>query len=149
MLTRTRFDLLMLILLVMVTLLATLPRAMAATPPARSAGLRREFFQTTTTVAQHAVTLAWVASADASSTNPVTYNVLRAPGTCGASGQTFTSLAAGVTVTTYKDTTVVGGQDYCYQVDAEGSNGAVSVNNPTVPAAVPPFPVTGLTESSQ
>lgn len=140
---------LMLILMGAMALAVALPKAQAATPPARSAARRREFFQTTTAAAQHAVTLAWVASADASSTNPVTYNVLRAPGTCGASGQTFTSLAAGVTVTTYKDTTVTGGQDYCYQVDAEGSNGAVSVNNPTVPAAVPPFPVTGLTESSQ
>lgn len=101
--------------------------------------------QTTPT---HSVFLNWVASSDASTSNPVTYNVGRASGAC-ASGQTFTAVTSGLMVTTYKDTTVTGGQDYCYQVSAEGSNGALSVNNPTVTAAVPPFPATSLTASSQ
>lgn len=105
---------------------------------------------TTTTTLQHSVTLNWTASADVSSTNPVTYNVLRAAAISGScTGVAYTSLATGLTTTTYKDTTVVGGTTYCYEVEAEGSNSAVSVNNPTVAAAVPPFPVTGLTQTSQ
>lgn len=104
-----------------------------------------------TTPPSHSATLAWAASVDASAANPVTYRVLRAPGACGTTGQTFAALAAGsaVTATGFVDSTVVGGQTYCYETEAVGANGAVSAPSNTATGAVPPFPASGLSVATQ
>lgn len=109
----------------------------------------------TATPTEHSVTLSWVASADASSSNPVTYTVLRAAAACGTNGQTLTivSGATGITGTSYVDSeatdaAIVGGQTFCYGVEAVGANGATSAPD-EVTAAVPPFPPTGATAQAQ
>ncbi|MGH9528167.1 MAG: hypothetical protein ACRD2F_15920, partial [Terriglobales bacterium] len=89
--------------------------------------------------------LSWVASADASSTNPVTYQVERAPGNCGTAGQVFAAVGSPQAGTTYTDSTVAGGQDYCYRVRSIGQNGAESGPSNLAAGAVPPFPPNGLT----
>jgi hypothetical protein len=133
-----RLYLVLLVLLFLATGFAPLT-ARAAPPPAPRPAM---LYQSGSSVAQHSVTLSWAASSDASSTNPVTYNVLRANGVCGTSGQTFTLLSAGagLSATTFKDTTVLGGQTYAYEVEAVGQNGAVSGPSNCAVGAVPPFP---------
>lgn len=109
---------------------------LAASP--KAAKPKPLMFQTTTPAEAHSVTLTWT-DADFSSANPITFNVLRYNGAC-ASGVTFASIATGVTVETYKDTAVSGGQTFCYEVEAVGQNGAVSGPSNTAAGAVPPFP---------
>lgn len=118
-----------------------MPLARAAPPRPRTARSATLLYQSGSSITQHSVTLSWTGSSDASSANPVTYDVLRATGSCGASGQTFTLLAAGTGVSgpPFTDTTVTGGQTYGYEVEAVGQNGAVSGPSNCAAGAVPPF----------
>ena len=86
----------------------------------------------------HSATLTW-----ADTTNPAgtTYNVYRAAGSCSAS-MTFASIASGVTVKTYVDTTVQPGA-YCYYVKAS-FGGAESVPSKQAGAAIPTDAPSGL-----
>lgn len=63
------------------------------------------------------VDMSWTAAAQ----NPAGtgYNVYRAPGTCAASGQTFTKLnPAPLPGLTYADSSVINGTSYCYYATA-------------------------------
>lgn len=98
----------------------------------------------------HKVTLSWTASADSTTASPGTVSVLRANGSCPATGVpatvttlTTTALAGGP----YTDSGVTAGQ-YCYYVTAT-IGGATSVPSNTSGAPVPTFPPTGLTVTVQ
>jgi len=88
--------------------------------------------------AQHSVTLAWGASADAAANPSLTYNVYRFNGTCPA-GTTpvFTKVnTAPVTGTTFTDSTVALG-NVCYYVTST-LNGAESTPSNTASGVVLP-----------
>jgi hypothetical protein len=77
----------------------------------------------------HSATLKWYAS-----NQTVNYRVWRAPTLTG----TFREIANSITVLTYKDSTVVGGQTYYYKVDARNpKTNLVSGFSNTVRAAIP------------
>jgi cellulose 1,4-beta-cellobiosidase len=104
----------------------------APAPPPAPTGL-------TATPGNAQVALSWTASSGATS-----YNVKRAT----VSGGPYTTIAAGVTATSYTDTTAVNGTTYYYVVSAVNANGE-SANSSEVSAtpsapAVPAAP-TGLT----
>jgi hypothetical protein len=62
---------------------------------------------------QHSVVTSWTATSGAQ------YNVYRAPGTCGTSGQVFTKLnSALISSTSFTDSTPVSGATYCYYATA-------------------------------
>jgi hypothetical protein len=63
----------------------------------------------------HSVTLAWTASV----TPGVTYDAYRSQGCTG----TYTLLASGLTLTTWRDPAVTSGQTYCYVTTALNANG--------------------------
>jgi hypothetical protein len=63
--------------------------------------------------ATHSVTLTWL---DASNPTGTTYNVYRSTGLCSGT-PVFSKLASGVTLLTYKDTSV-GVGNFCYEVTA-------------------------------
>ena len=64
--------------------------------------------------AGHSATLSWAAPSDA--TSGTTYNLYRLAGSCPAAPTTgFTLLSAGITATTYTDSTVTVGS-WCYYV---------------------------------
>jgi fibronectin type 3 domain-containing protein len=91
----------------------------------------------------YSVALSWTAPSPAPTTG---YNVYRAPYTSGACGTYALLNTAAVTVTTYSDTTVVAGAQYCYEVtalDGTAESGPdVLASNPV---SLPPSPPTGLT----
>jgi fibronectin type 3 domain-containing protein len=90
----------------------------------------------------HKVTLTWVASADAA-TQSLTYTVYRAAGAC-SSGATLAALAPLLSSTTYTDTAVTGGAEYCYDVVAVSAAGVVSAPSNQISVSVPLAPPTSL-----
>jgi len=91
----------------------------------------------------HSAKLTW-----ADTLNPVgtTYTVLRATGLCSGT-PSFATLASGVAVMTYIDTTVTPG-NYCYEVEAS-SGGVLSAPSSSVAAPVPSFAPTALSVTVQ
>ena len=88
----------------------------------------------TPVLSQRAVRITWQASSDAAANPSLAYNVYRASSCAGQ----FSKLnAAGVSITTYLDTTVGAGAAYCYQVTAM-LNGRESAPSNQVVAAIPP-----------
>jgi len=89
-------------------------------------------------------------TAPASGTAPSGYNLYRAPYTGSACGTYAALNAAPITATTYTDSTVVAGAQYCYAVTAlvngVESGAAVCSSNPI---SIPPAPPTGLTVKVQ
>jgi hypothetical protein len=85
--------------------------------------------QTTT----HKVVLTWTDTLNPTGT---TYTVLRATGLCSGT-PAFSTLASGITVLTYTDTTVTPG-NYCYEVEAS-VGGVLSPPSNTALAPVPAF----------
>jgi fibronectin type 3 domain-containing protein len=90
----------------------------------------------------HKVTLSWTASADAA-TESLTYTVYRAAGAC-SSGATLAALAPLLTATSYTDTAVTGGGEYCYDVVAVSAAGVVSAPSNQITVSVPLAPPTSL-----
>jgi len=88
----------------------------------------------TPAVCQRTVQITWQASSSAAGNPSLTYNVYRAP-TCA--GQFSKLNGAGVSATTYVDTTVAVGATYCYEVTAV-LNGLESAPSNQAVAAVPP-----------
>lgn len=83
----------------------------------------------------HSVTLSWV---DASNPTGTTYNVYRSTGLCSGT-PVFSKLASGVTVLTYKDTSM-GVGNFCYEVTATVASIEGPASN-TVNPQVQPFAV--------
>jgi hypothetical protein len=96
------------------------------------------FAQTT-----HKVTLTWVDTLNPTGT---TYTIMRATGLCTGT-PSFATLASGVAVLSYTDTTVTPG-NYCYEVEAS-SGGVLSAPSNTALAPVPSFAPTQLTVAVQ
>lgn len=96
----------------------------------------------------HQVTLVWTDTANPAGT---TYNAFRQTGACPATAPTaitgFTQLnASAIAVKAYTDSTVTGGQTYCYIVTAVPSTGPQSAPSNDAQAIVPgAFPPQGLT----
>ena len=90
--------------------------------------------QTTT----HKVTLTW---ADTLNPSGTTYTVLRATGLCSGT-PSFATLASGITVLTYVDSTVTPG-NYCYQVEAS-VGGVLSGPSNSAVAPIPAFAPTAF-----
>jgi fibronectin type 3 domain-containing protein len=104
-------------------------------PPPAPTGL-------TATPGNTQVSLAWNASSGASS-----YDVLRS--TTGSAG-TYTQIASGVAATSYTDTGLTNGSQYCYEVEAAnsaGTSGPSSFACATPALQSPPAP-TGLTATA-
>lgn len=81
----------------------------------------------------HTVTLT-VSSPDTSSTAPGTATILRAAGACPASGvpasgTTLTSTLSVPGTANYTDSTVTGGQTYCYWAKLTAQGGGSGVSN--------------------
>lgn len=97
----------------------------APPPPAAPTGV-------TATAGNAQVTLSWTASAGATS-----YNVMRST----TNGGSYTTIASGLTTTTYTDSSVTNGTTYYYVVDAVSANGT-SPNSTQVSAqpVAPPAP---------
>lgn len=81
----------------------------------------------------HTVTLT-VASPDTSTAAPGTATILRASGACPASGvpSSGTTLTSTLTVAgsaTYSDSSVVGGNTYCYWATLKAAGGGSGVSN--------------------
>jgi hypothetical protein len=91
----------------------------------------------------HKAVLSWVDTLNPSGT---TYTILRATGLCSGT-PAFSTLASGVTTTTYTDSTVTPG-NFCYQVEAT-VGGVLSAPSNSVVGAVPAFPPTQLTVTVQ
>jgi fibronectin type 3 domain-containing protein len=74
---------------------------------------------------QHAATLTWTASADA--TTGMTYNVYRATAACSTT-PTLAKLTSGIVATSYTDTAVTVSATYCYGITAvlNGQESAMS-----------------------
>ncbi len=86
-------------------------------------------------------TLTWADTVNPSGT---TYNVLRATGLCTGT-PTFSTLASGVTGLTYKDTTVVVGNNYCYAVTATFGSLTSAQSNTALATVLPKEPtLTGI-----
>lgn len=91
----------------------------------------------------HSVTLTW---ADTLNPPGTTYNIYRQLGPCPATPPTttagFTKInPASVTVKTYTDTTVLGGQVYCYigtSANTTSESGPSNSAGATVPGTFPP-----------
>lgn len=79
-------------------------------------------------------------------TAPASYNVYRATYASGACGVYAVLNTAAITVTTYTDSSVATGGQYCYEVTAVAANGAESGPDvlPTNPVSLPPAPPTGI-----
>ena len=93
----------------------------------------------------HQVVLNWVAPV--AGDPPTSYDVKRAPAPAGVVGAYVSIASPEPTATTYTDTTVVGGQEYAYEVCSVNSVGESSPCADilvSVPLAVP-NPPTGLT----
>nr|WP_245946532.1 glycoside hydrolase family 6 protein [Paenibacillus cellulosilyticus] len=113
-----------------------IPTSTTSTAPAAPASL-------TATAGNAQVTLSWSASSGATS-----YNVKRAT----TSGGTYTTVATGVTGTTYTNTGLTNGTTYYYVVSAvnsvgESSNSSQASATPVASATVPAAP-TGLTATA-
>nr|WP_224753658.1 glycoside hydrolase family 6 protein [Paenibacillus terricola] len=113
-----------------------IPYSTTVTTPAAPASL-------TATAGNAQVVLSWAASTGATS-----YNVKRAT----TSGGTYTTVATGVTGTSYTNTGLTNGTTYYYVVSAvnsagESSNSSQASATPAAPAAVPAAP-TGLTATA-
>jgi len=106
----------------------------AAAPPPAPTGL-------TATAGNAQVSLSWTASAGAT-----TYNVKRATVTGGP----YTTIATGVTVTSFTDTGLTNGTTYFYVVSAVNANGESPNSNQAsaTPQAAAPAAPTGLTASA-
>ena len=91
----------------------------------------------------HSATLTWTDTANPAGT---TYTVKRATGLCSGT-PTFSSIASGITVKTYLDSTVTPG-NYCYVVTATFA-GIESAASNTASAPVPSFPPAGLSVTVQ
>ena len=81
----------------------------------------------------HTVTLT-VSSPDTSSASPGTATILRATGACPASGvpasgTTLTSSLSVAGTANYSDTSVIGGNTYCYWATLRTSGGGSGVSN--------------------
>ena len=108
-------------------------------PPAAPTGL------TATAVSANQINLSWTASSGATS-----YNVKRAT----VSGGPYTTVATGVTTTSYSNTGLTGGTTYYYVVSAvntggEGANSAQASATTLTPPAVPTTLTATTTSSSQ
>ncbi|MCA1628230.1 MAG: fibronectin type III domain-containing protein, partial [Acidobacteria bacterium] len=101
------------------------------TPPAAPTGL-------TATPSNTQVTLAWTASANATS-----YNVKRAT----TAGGPYASIATGVTTTGYTNTGLANGTTYYYVVSAVNANGE-GANSAEASATTAPAAPTGLTATA-
>jgi fibronectin type 3 domain-containing protein len=103
----------------------------SSTPPTTPTGL-------TATAGDAQVSLTWTASADATG-----YDVLRS--TNGIDG-TYTALTSGVASTSYTDSDVTNGTQYCYEVDASNANGTSDPSSPqcATPTLQAPAAPTGL-----
>jgi fibronectin type 3 domain-containing protein len=88
------------------------------------------------TATAHSVTLTWTAPSDAISSS--TYNEYRLTGACPSTATGFTQLATANTTTTYVDTAVTAGTEYCYYVTQVQSSDESAPSN-TVSATVRPF----------
>lgn len=89
--------------------------------------------------ATHSAVIKWT---DPSNPPGTTYTVLRSTGLCSGT-PAFTSLATGITVMSYTDTTVTPG-NYCYAVEAT-SNGVLSAPSNSALAPVPAFAPVNVT----
>ena len=94
--------------------------------------------------AQHSVTLNWTASSDSTTSSPGTVNVLRAVGTCPASGigtLTYTTLTSTAPAGgPYVDSAVTAGATYCYYLTATiggATSGPSNTAGGTIPTAAP------------
>jgi len=91
----------------------------------------------------YSVLLTW--SAPTVGAAPTGYNVYRAAYASGACGTYAVLNASAVSTTTYTDTTVVAGSEYCYEVTALNgtaeSGPDVLASNPVI---LPPAPPTGV-----
>ncbi len=107
----------------------------ATTAPAAPAGLAA-------TAGNAEVSLSWNPSAGATS-----YDVLRS--TTG-SGGSYSQIASGVGSTSYADTAVTNGTQYCYEVEAANSIGTSGPSSPAcaTPNPQPPPAPTGLTATA-
>lgn len=95
--------------------------------------------------ATHSVLLTWTASA----TSGVTYNVYRSltSGSCKT-----TTVATGLTATTFTDNAVTNGSTYFYSVDAQNGGGKSACTSPDVQVLIPidpPAPPSGLNATVQ
>jgi len=101
-------------------------------PPLTPTGL-------TATAGNAQVSLAWNASAGATS-----YTLLRS-----VSGGSYSTLASALTSTSYTDTGLTNGTQYCYEVEAVNAGGSSSPSGPAcaTPVGPPPAP-TGLTATA-
>ncbi len=93
----------------------------------------------------HTVVLTWTAS----TTSGVTYNVYRSltAGSCKT-----TTVATGLTATTFTDAAVINGTTYFYSIDAQNSGGKSACTSPDVQVQIPidpPAPPSGLNAQVQ
>lgn len=101
-------------------------------PPAAPTGL------TATAASSSQINLSWTASSGATS-----YNVKRAT----ASGGPYTTIASGVTATSYSDTGLSGGTTYYYVVSAVNGGGESANSTEATTATIPAAP-TGLSATA-
>lgn len=92
----------------------------------------------------HSATLSWSDALNPSGST--TYSVYRAPGLCSGT-PVFAKLATGLTVLTFKDTTVTPG-NFCFAITAT-VGGVESAQSTPVLATVPAFSPTNVTVTVQ
>ncbi len=90
----------------------------------------------------HTVSTSWT---ETDTTSGITFTVYRATGACGASGQIFAAVKAGITTTNFDDTGTnnagVPTGVYCYRVTASLNSAESAPSNTFAATIAPPTPI--------